>query len=194
MATGRWIVDDDLDRIQPLGRALGSAAATTHELKSSIGTITSAGPRPARASCHARPSAPGTSPARTGWFTHTGYEPASPSSRPARNGSSARWRRSCWPTSTTSGARFTRAVASAPTAFPSPAVVWSTTHAGEPEPKAHPVAIPTTEPSCSASTKRRSDGSPASSVTSVDPGLAKIVVIPRSRSTASAASRTVVVM
>ena len=55
---------------------------------------------------------------------------------------------------TTSGARFTRAVASALTALPSPAVVCSRTSEGSPRPIAYPVAMPTTEPSCSPSTKR----------------------------------------
>ena len=63
--------------------------------------------------------------------------------------------------------------------------------AGSPRAIAQPVAIPTTEPSCSASTKRRSAGSPASSAISVDPGFAKMVVSPPARSTSNAASRTV---
>ena len=57
--------------------------------------------------------------------TRPGTRRRAPRSRPARNGSKTRCRRSCWPTRTTSGARLTRAVASAPTAFPSPAVVCS---------------------------------------------------------------------
>ena len=68
--------------------------------------------------------------ARPGSPTHTGYSPPSPRSLPARNGSAARCRRSCWPTTTTSGARLARAVASAPTALPRPAVVWRTARAG----------------------------------------------------------------
>ena len=73
-----------------------SGSASTSQ--SSIGTITSAGPSPVTASLYARAIEPGTSCGRTGWSTHTGYSPASPSSLPARNGSCARWRRSCWPT------------------------------------------------------------------------------------------------
>src|SRR3954469_18014963 len=138
--------------------------------------------------------APGTSWARTGCSTETGYSPARPSSRPARNGCVARWRRSCCPTMTTSGARFTRAVASAATALPSPAVVCRIASAGSFVASARPVASPTTEASWRASTKRRSSGSPESSWISVDPGLAKMVVRPRSRRTSNAASRTVVVV
>src|SRR4051794_39610481 len=48
-----------------------------------------------------------------------------------------------------------------------------------------------TEPSCRASTNSRSSGSPANSATSVEPGLANIVVRSRRRSTSKAASRTV---
>ena len=70
-------------------------------------------------------------------------------------GPSARWRRSCWPTTTTSGARFSRAVAIAATALPSPGVLCRSASAGRPEPSAWPIAIDTTEPSCSASTKRQ---------------------------------------
>ena len=77
---------------------------------------------------------------------------------PARNGSSARCRRSCWPTSTTSGARFTRAVARAPTAFPSPAVVWRA-KAGCSRASAQPVARPTTGP---RAVQARSGGPPGS--------------------------------
>ena len=81
---------------------------------------------------------------------------------PARNGSWTRWRRSCWPTSTTSGARLTRAVASAATALPRPRSC-----AGSPSPARRgrsPSRWPcrSTEPSCSPSTKRRSSGRPAS--------------------------------
>src|SRR3954471_17771943 len=156
-----------------------------------MGTMTSAGPRAVRASWNARWSEPGTSWARTGWSTHTGYSPPSPSSRPARKGSSARWRRSCWPTATTSGARLTRAVASAPTALPRPAVVCRRTNAGSPRPSAPPVAMPTTDPSWRASTKRRWSGRPARNGTSVEPGLEKIVVSPSLRSSRNVASRTV---
>ncbi len=63
--------------------------------QSSIGTMTSAGPHRVVAACHARPIAPGMSCGLTGCSTETGYVPASPSRRPARNGSWARWRRSC---------------------------------------------------------------------------------------------------
>ena len=173
---------------RPAARALAARPASAAQ--SSIGTITSAGPLPVSASWQARAIAPGTSWARTGWSTHTGYSPASPCSLPARNGSVARWRRSCWPTTTTSGARLTRAVASAPTAFPRPAVVCRIASAGSPRPIAQPVAMPTTEPSCSPSTKRRSSGRSASSLISVEPGLAKIVVRPYSRKTSKVASRT----
>ena len=86
------------------GAARRARPARPHRrAQSSIGTITSAGPLPVTASWHARAIAPGTSWARTGWSTQTGYSPASPRSLPARNGSVARWRRSCWPTTTTSG-------------------------------------------------------------------------------------------
>jgi hypothetical protein len=167
-----------------------SCASPAGASQSSIGTITSAGPRAVRASCQARASAPGTSWGRAGWSTQTGYSPASPSRRPARNGSWARWRRSCWPISTTSGARFTRAVARADTALPSPAVVWTSTKAGSPLPIAYPLAIPTSAPSWSASTNRKSSGRPPRNVTSVEPGLANTVVRPRSRRTSKTASRT----
>ena len=60
------------------------------------------------------------------------------------------------PTRTTSGARFTRAVASAPTALPRPAVVWRIASAGSDRPIAQPVAIPTTDDSWRASTNSRS--------------------------------------
>ena len=106
-------------------------------------------PRPARSS---RPSARSRAPARDasrprGTRARSRRAPpaAAPAARPtpgsrrrdrracpARNGSNARCRRSCWPTSTTSGARFTRAVASAPTALPSPAVVCTIASAGSP--------------------------------------------------------------
>ena len=119
----------------------------------------------------ARAIAPGTSCGRTGSSTQTGYSPASPRSLPARNGSVARCRRSCWPTTTTSGARLTRAVASAPTALPRPAVVCRTASAGSPRPIAQPVAMPTTELSWSASTKRKSAGRSVSSLISVEPGI-----------------------
>ena len=159
--------------------------------QSSIGTITSAGPRRVCASCQARSSEPGTSWGRTGWSTQTGYSPARPASFPARNGSCARWRRSCCPTATTNGARLTRAVASAETAFPRPGVVCKSTNEGCPLPSAKPVAIPTTEPSCRARTNSRSGGKSTRNGTSVEPGLEKIFVIPRRRRTSNAASRTV---
>ena len=102
-----------------------------------------------------RRARPGRAPAGR---PRPGSRPPGPCSLPARNGSVARWRRSCWPTTTTSGARLTRAVASALTALPSPAVVCRIASAGSPRPIAQPVAMPTTELSCSASTKRRSSG------------------------------------
>src|SRR5690349_13215290 len=92
---------------------------------------------------------------------------------------------------TTSGTRLTRAVASAPTALPSPAVVCRLTSAGRPVTVAYPVAIPTTEPSCRARTKSRSSGRPVRKAISVEPGLAKIVVNPSRRKTSNVASRTV---
>ena len=136
-------------------------------------------------------SAPGTSCAWTGWSTQTGYSPARPCSLPARNGSAARWRRSCWPTTTTSGARLTRAVASAPTAFPRPGRGVQDRERRLARPIAQPVAMPTTELSCSPSTNRRSSGRSASSEISVEPGFAKSVVSPRRRQTSNVASRTV---
>src|SRR4051794_41801354 len=54
--------------------------------------------------------------------------------------------------------------------------------------------MPTTEPSCRASTNRRSSGRPVRKLISVDPGLAKIVVMPKRRKTSKVASRTVVMM
>src|SRR4029079_11759274 len=93
-------------------------------------------------------------------------------------------------TTTTRGARLTRAVASAPTAFPRPAVVWRSARAGSRRPIAQQVAMPTTELSCGPRTKRRSVGRSARSGISVDPGLAKIVVRPRRRRTSKVASRT----
>ena len=78
-----------------------------------------------------RPARPARAPAAP---PNTGYSPASPCSRPARNGSCARWRRSCWPTITTSGTRFRRAVASAATALPSPGVLCRSAKAGSPRP------------------------------------------------------------
>ena len=85
----------------------------------------------------------------------------------------------------------TRAVASAPTAFPRPAVVCRIASAGSPRPIAQPVAMPTTELSCSPRTNRKSPGRSASSLISVDPGFAKIDVRPYSRQTSNVASRTV---
>ena len=70
----------------------------------------------------ARTIAPGTSCGADGLLLEHRVLPASPCSLPARNGSSARWRRSCWPTMITSGTRFRRAVAIAATALPSPGV------------------------------------------------------------------------
>ena len=66
--------------------ALAGAGAS----QSSIGTMTSAGPHRVVAACHARSIAPGMSCGLTGCSTETGYVPASPSRRPARNGSWAR--------------------------------------------------------------------------------------------------------
>src|SRR5450631_4188223 len=93
----------------------------------------------------------------------------------------------------TRGARFSRAVAIAPTALPRPAVVCNSTRAGRPFPSAQPVAIPTTEPSCRPRTKSRSAGRSASIGTSVDPGFAKMVVISCRLMTATTASRTVLI-
>ncbi len=75
----------------------------------------------------------------------------------------------------------TRAVAIAPTALPRPAVVCNSTKAGELSPKANPAAMPTTDPSCKASTNRRSEGKFTRKGISVDPGLEKMVVKPSSR-------------
>ena len=82
-------------------------------------------------------------------------------------------------------------MAIAATAFPSPGVQCRSASAGAPRPSAYPQAMLTTEPSCSASTKRRSSGSPARNGTSVLPGLEKIVVSSSRRSTSNVASRTV---
>ena len=172
--------------------AAGSRSSSASASQSSMGTITSAGPRLVSAAWYARSIAPGTSCPRAGCSTRTGYSPASPASFPARNGSYARWRRSCWPTVTTIGARFTRAVASAATALPRPAVVCRSASAGRPVPIAYPVARPITEPSCRPSTKRRSSGRPTRNGTSVEPGFAKSVVSPRRRNRSNVASRTVV--
>ena len=73
----------------------------------------------------------------------------------------------------------TRAVAIAPTALPKPAVVCSRQRAGSPLARAYPLAIPTTEFSCRARTKEKSSGRSVRKATSVDPGLAKMVVTPR---------------
>ena len=70
-------------------------------------------------------------------------------------------------------------MASAATALPSPGVECSSASAGAPRPIAWPAAIPTAEPSCSASTKRRSSGRPARNGTSVEPGFENSVVSPR---------------
>src|SRR5690348_14480371 len=51
--------------------------------------------------------------------------------------------------------------------------------------------MPTTDPSCRPSTKRRSDGKPARNGISVEPGFEKTVVRSRRRSRSSTASRTV---
>ena len=74
-------------------------------------------------------------------------------------------------------------MAIAATAFPSPGVLCRSASAGLPRPIAYPQAMLTTDPSCSASTKRRSSGSPARNGTSVLPGLEKIVVSSSRRST-----------
>ena len=101
--------------------------------QSPIGTTTSAGPDASIASLYARAIAPGTSWARAGRLLQTGYSPASRSScRPVRNGSNASWRRSCWPTTTISGARTSRALTIALIALPSPGAVWRFTNAGSP--------------------------------------------------------------
>src|SRR6187549_997771 len=52
--------------------------------------------------------------------------------------------------------------------------------------------MPTTEPSCSPSTKVKSSGRPVRNATSVEPGFANIVVRPRLRKRSNAWSRTVV--
>ena len=165
------------------GRAVGSTSAA----QSSIGTTTSAGPRwydglvpgPADRGRHVLRPAP-AGPAQTG------YVPASRSSRPARNGSSARCRRSCWPTSTTSGARLTRAVASAPTALPSPAVVCSSDQRRPSGGRAR-ARSPSRPPSPRAGRARtagRRAGRPGTGPRS-SRGCAKIVRMPQSRSVAA---------
>ena len=80
---------------EPRARAASPASAA----QSSIGTITSAGPLAgdrlvAGAGDRARARPAGARAGRP----RPGYSPASPRSLPARNGSGARWRRSCWPT------------------------------------------------------------------------------------------------
>ena len=140
---------------------------------------------------HAR-STPGTLCARSGLVGPHGVvagkplQPAGRGTAPRRCGGGP-----AGPTTTTSGTRLTRAVASALTALPSPGVVCRIASAGSPRPIAKPVAIPTTELSWSPSTNRRSAGRSASSSISVEPGLAKSVVRPCSRRTSNAASRTV---
>ena len=172
--------------------AAAGSASPAGAAQSSIGTITIAGPRCVAASCAARAIAPGTSCARTGWSTQTGYSPASLSRRPARNGSSARWRRSCWPTSTTSGARFTRAVASADDRVAEPGRRVEQCKRGlvaaEREARRH---ADHAGPRGAPSTKWRSSGSPVRNGTSVEPGFANSVVSPCRRRTSNVASRTV---
>ena len=58
------------------------SASSAGAAQSSLGTITSAGPRASFASCQARATAPGTSWARAGWLTHTGYSPGQPGQLP----------------------------------------------------------------------------------------------------------------
>ena len=132
----------------------------------------------------ARTTAPGTSWARSGLLDGDRVVAGQARRRPARNGSSARWRRSCWPTSTTSGARLARAVASAPTALPRPGRRVQQHQRRRPRAERVARRHPDHEPSCRASTNVMSSGSPTRNGTSVDPGLAKIVVSPRSRSAA----------
>ncbi len=169
-----------------------AASSSAGSSQSPIGATTRAGPRAALASCQARAIAPGRSWGRLGSWRHTGYSPASRSSaRPVRNGSKAIWRRSCWPTRMTSGARQSRAFAIALIALPRPAAVCRLTNAGAPRASAYPDAIPTTEPSCSPRTNRRSLGRSVRNEISVEPGLPKIVVRPCRRITSNAASRTV---
>jgi hypothetical protein len=67
------------------------------------------------------------------------------------------------------GARFTRAVAIAPIAFPKPAVVCTIANAGSPVAMARPVAIPMTEPSCRARVNCRSSGKSERRLISVEP-------------------------
>ena len=107
---------------RPRGRVLALVVDAADQ--SSIGTITSAGPRARRCLVRRRGRSRRERPAPAPAGRPTpGSRRRGRSSRPVRNGSKTRWRRSCWPTMITSGARFTRAVAIAPTAFPSPAVV-----------------------------------------------------------------------
>ena len=129
--------------------------------QSSIGTITSAGPR-----CGERGVVGADDRARhvlgtRGLLARTpGTRPPARRSRPARNGSSARWRRSCWPTMTTSGARLAARWRSPRRRCPAPACCAAARAPGGREPSAWPIAIDTTEPSCSASTKRQVLGEP----------------------------------
>jgi hypothetical protein len=64
------------------------------------------------------------------------------------------------------------------------------TNAGRPVAIAWPVAIPTTDPSCSASTNSKSWGRSVRKGISVEPGLPKIVFRPSRRITSKVSSRT----
>src|SRR5215210_1866017 len=108
-------------------------------------------------------------------------------------GSSTRCRRSCWPAVTTSGVLLCHAVTIAPIALPNPGPVCRFTRAACPVPWAYPSAIPKTLASCSPKTYRKSSGKSAKNGSSVEPGLPKTVVIPRSRRRSKVTSRTVAI-
>jgi hypothetical protein len=108
-------------------------------------------------------------------------------------GSRIRCRRSCCPAVTTSGVLLCHAVTIAPIAFPSPGPVCRFTNAACPVPWAYPSAIPNAEASWSARTYRKSSGKSCKNGSSVEPGLPKMVVIPRSRKRSKVTSRTVAI-
>ncbi len=132
-STRSWSSVDEIEVALTTCAGAFAASSSAGCSQSLIGTTTSAGPAAAFASWYARAIVPGTSWARIGVCTHTGYSPASRSSaRPVRNGSNAICRRSCWPTTTTSGARVSRALAIALIALPRPGAVWRLTNDGSP--------------------------------------------------------------
>src|SRR5215207_6367426 len=100
--------------------------------------------------------------------------------------------RDCCPAVTTTGEWLACALKMPPMPLPTPGAVWRLTHVGRPLACANPSAMPTATISCSPRMKRKSSGYWLSIGSSVDPGLPKIVVMPRSRSMSKVASRTVV--